>query len=68
MNKNEITKFNLDIIWINEKINNYENQSYLEKMKNDYPHITITTYDILEKGFNKILELEFFSIFIIVSG
>ena len=37
-------------------------------MKNDYPNITIINYDKLEEGFNKILELEFVSIFIIVSG
>ena len=68
MNKDENEKFDLDIIWIDEKINNNENQFYLQKMKNDYPNITITAYDKLEEGFNKILELKFVSIFIIVSG
>ena len=68
MNKDENIKFNLDIIWIDEKVNNSENQSYLEKMKKDYPNIKITTYDNLEQGFNEILKLEFVSIFVIVSG
>ena len=68
MNKDENIKFNLDIIWIDEKVNNSENQSYLEKMKKDYPNIKITVYDNLEQGFNEILKLEFFSIFVIVSG
>ena len=68
MNKDENVKYNLDIIWIDEKINNSENKNYLEKMKNNYPNITINVYDNLEEGFNKILNLEFVSIFVIVSG
>lgn len=68
MNKDENIKYNLDIIWIDEKVNNSENQSYLEKMKKDYPNIKITVYDNLEQGFNEILQLEFVSIFVIVSG
>ena len=57
MNKDENIKYNLDIIWIDEKVNNSENQSYLEKMKKDYPNIKITVYDNLEQGFNEILQL-----------
>ena len=68
MNKDENAKYNLDIIWIDEKINNSENKNYLEKMKNDYPNIKINVYDNLEEGFNEILNLEFVSTFVIVSG
>lgn len=68
MNKDENEKYNLDIIWIDEKINNSENKSYLEKMKNVYPNIKINVYDNLEEGFNEILNLEFVCIFVIVSG
>ena len=68
MNKDENAKYNLDIIWIDEKINNSENKNYLEKMRNDYPNIKINAYDNLEEGFNEILNLEFVSTFVIVSG
>ena len=68
MNKEEDAKFNLYIIWIDEKINSEENKLYLKKMKNVHPNISINVYDNLEEGFSEILKLEFVSIFVIVSG
>ena len=68
INKNEKIKFNLDIIWIDGKVFNSENQNYFEKMKHQYPNIKIQLFDNLENGFNKILDLEYISIFVIVSG
>ena len=62
------SKYFLDIIWIDENVFNSENQSYFEKMKLCYPNIKINLFDDLEKGFNTILDLEFVSIFVIVSG
>ena len=62
------SKFCLDIIWIDEKVFNSENQNYFEDMKNNYPNININLFNNLEDGFNKILSLEFVSIFVIVSG
>ena len=67
-NDDDDIKYNLDIIWIDEKVFNSENQSYLGKMKNDYPKIKIQVYDNLEKGFNEIMNLEFVSVFVIISG
>ena len=64
----ETNKIFLDIIWIDEKVFNSENQYYFEKMKLSYPNIKINLYDDLEEGFNNILDLEFVSIFVIVSG
>ena len=37
-------------------------------MKNNYPNININLFNNLEEGFNKLLSLEFVSIFVIVSG
>ena len=68
MSKEEDTKFNLDIMWIDQNIFNSENQSYLENMKINYPNIKIKPFDNLDEGFKAILELEFISIFVIVSG
>ena len=68
MSKEEDTKFNLDIMWIDQNIFNSENQSYLENMKINYPNIKIKPFDNLNEGFKAILELEFISIFVIVSG
>ena len=41
MSKEEDTKFNLDIMWIDQNIFNSENQSYLKNMKINYPNIKI---------------------------
>ena len=68
INKDDKIKFNLDIIWIDGKIFNSENQNYFEKMKHQYPNIKIQLFDNLENGFNNILNLEYISIFVIVSG
>ena len=68
INHNDKSKFYLDIIWIDEKVFNSENQMYFEKMKLNYPNIKINLFDNLEEGFNNILSLEFISIFVIVSG
>ena len=67
-NNKKDNKFYLDIIWIDEKVHNSENQSYFKKMKDNYPYIKIELFDNLEEGFNNILNLEFVSIFVIVSG
>ena len=48
----ETNKIFLDIIWIDEKVFNSENQYYFEKMKLSYPNIKINLYDDLEEGFN----------------
>ena len=58
----------LEIFWIDEKIFNSENQMYFEIMKQNYPNIKINLFDNLEEGFNNILNLEFVTIFVIVSG
>ena len=68
INHNDKSKFYLDIIWIDEKVFNSENQMYFEKMKLNYPNIKINLFDNLEEGFNNILSLEFISIFVIISG
>ena len=57
----EDIRFYLDIIWIDQKIFNSENQSYLEKMKADYPKINIEPFDNLDEGFQAILDSEFVS-------
>ena len=62
------SKFCLDIIWIDEKVFNSENQDYFKDMNNNYPNININLFNNLEEGFNKLLSLEFVSIFVIVSG
>ena len=56
MSKEEDTKFNLDIMWIDQNIFNSENQSYLENMKINYPNIKIKPFDNLDEGFKAILE------------
>ena len=66
-NKNE-NSYYLEIFWIDEKIFNSENQMYFEIMKQNYPNIKINLFDNLEEGFNNILNLEFVTIFVIVSG
>ena len=68
INKDDKIKFNLDIIWIDGKVFNSENQNYFEKMKHQYPNIKIQLFDNLENGFNNILNLEYISIFVIVNG
>ena len=68
MSHNKEIKVNLDIIWIDKNVFNLENQYYFEKMRKVYPNIKINLFDDLEKGFNEILNLEFVSVFVIVSG
>ena len=66
-----IPSFTIYIVTVNEGIErlfNSENQSYLENMKINYPNIKIKPFDNLNEGFKAILELEFISIFVIVSG
>ena len=59
----------LDIIWIDEKVNNKENSEYFNNLKTLYPKIKINhLYDSLEEGFNYIKNLNFETVFIIVSG
>ena len=66
--KKEDSKFNLDIIWIDENVFNEENQFYFKILKEKFPNIKITTFNDLEEGFENILKLEFVTIFVIVSG
>ena len=61
-------KYNLDIIWIDEKVFNWENNSYFEEMRNQHPNIKINLFNNLEDGFNQILSLKFISVFVIISG
>ena len=68
INPTNETKFNLDIIWIDEKVFNSENSFYFEELKYKYPNIKINLFINLEEGFNFILNLEYISIFVIVSG
>ena len=60
--------FHLDIIWIDEKVENNENQDYFGKMKLIFKNVKINTFNNLDEGFNYLLELNFETIFIIISG
>ena len=55
-------------VWIDEKVFNSENSFYFEELKYKYPNIKINLFINLEEGFNFILNLEYISIFVIVSG
>ena len=60
--------FHLDIIWIDEKVENNENQDYFGKMKLIFKNVKINTFNNLDEGFNYLLKLNFETIFIIISG
>ena len=67
-NTEEDNNLHLDIVWIDEKIKNLENQNYFEEMKLIFQNIKINTFNNLDKGFNYLLKLNFKTIFIIISG
>ena len=49
INPTNETKFNLDIIWIDEKVFNSENSFYFEELKYKYPNIKINLFINLEE-------------------
>ena len=67
-NTEEDNNLHLDIVWIDEKIKNFENQNYFEEMKLIFQNIKINTFNNLDEGFNYLLKLNFKTIFIIISG
>ena len=67
-NTEEDNNLHLDIVWIDEKIKNLENQNYFEEMKLIFQNIKINTFNNLDEGFNYLLKLNFKTIFIIISG
>ena len=61
---------NNTIIWIDSKVGNYENKSYLNKINNDIELSKYKKYCFtnVEDGFNHILSIDFEAVFVIVSG
>ena len=61
---------NNTIIWIDSKVGNYENKTYLDEINNDIELSKYKKYCFtnVEDGFNHILSIDFEAVFIIVSG
>ena len=61
---------NNTIIWIDSKVGNYENKSYLNEINNDIELSKYKKYCFtnVEDGFNHILSIDFEAVFVIVSG
>ena len=56
-----------NLIWIDAKVNNKENNKYKEDLKNKY-NLLIESYDTAEKGIEALEKIKFKSIFLITSG
>ena len=57
---------NVDIVWFDENIKNYENQTYAKQLR-PFFH-SLSCYDCLEEGFFNFFMRDFRIIFTIVSG
>ena len=68
MSEEDNKNLHLDIVWIDEKVENNENQNYYGKMKLIFKNVKINTFNNLDEGFNYLLKLKFETIFIIISG
>ena len=60
------SKLDTKIIWFDENIKNEENKSYFNKLQDNFNYFY--GYQSLDEGFKKLYNLEFSTIFIIVSG
>ena len=60
------SKLDAKIIWFDENIKNEENKSYFNKLQDNFNYFY--GYQSLDEGFKKLYNLEFSTIFIIVSG
>ena len=57
-----------DLFWLDANGNNPENNLYKEYLKDNYDNYNITTFEKLDLCIEKILELSFKELYIIVSG
>jgi len=57
-----------NIIWIDQKINNYENSVYLKLMKDKFQNIKIFSCETLEDGIKILLSIKFELVFVCTSG
>ena len=57
-----------NIIWIDQKIKNYENQVYLKLMRDKFQNINIFSCETLEDGIKNLLNIKYELVFVCTSG
>ena len=66
---NEMKIINKILIWIDQQVNNDENQQFLNIIKNKFTYfIDIYLYEDLEEGINAIKQIKFIPIKLMISG